>query len=793
MKLLHSWLEELAPTGLTAAALADRFAAAGIEVNSVTRPCAGISGVVIARVTACLPHPNADRLRLCQADTGGGRTVQVVTAATNVQAGHTVPLALAGAVLAGGLEIKKSKLRGEVSEGMFCSTAELGLTPTADGIWLLPDTLTPGDDALAALGLQDEWLIDYEVPANRGDLYGVLGMAREAAAACGTAVRLPALDYPEGTEAAAGLLRVRIDAPDLCARYAATVVRGCRATAPAPFALQRRLLLAGQRPLGLAVDVTNYVLLEWGHPLHAFDRACLRGGEIIVRRAAAGEKAVLLDGQERELNAQLLVIADRDRAVALAGVMGGAESGVTEQTADLVIESAWFAPAAVRAAARAAKLATGAAQVFERGADRLGLLAALRRATALLVQHGGGAAAAGIIDVLPEPLARTAVRLRPARVNRVLGTDLPAGTAERILRALGCDLEPAGTDTLQVTVPSWRNDLTREEDLIEEVARHYGYDRIPARVPALSVAQIPPPDAAAQQARAAEDLLVARGWQQVITYAFHHADATLTGDTPPLALRNPLSPEMAVLRTLLLPGLLQALQGNAGYRSDSALRLCERGRVFLPYDTECLPREEEHLGLAAWGTREEWRGGLATDVFALKGDLEALLAQAGYTATFAPASRPWLEPGTGGELAVGSTVIGWCGVVAAALADRHHLRGAVVAAELNLSGLPAAARAAAGHISRQPAVDRDLAIIVPEAVTAAELRAVIEAEGGEWLERLTLFDLYRGAPLAAGEKSVGYRLLFRAAESTLTDAQVARVLEGIVARLQERCGARIRS
>lgn len=790
MKVLYSWLREFCDPGLEASEAAEKIAAAGIEVNAVTRPADGISGVVLARVTAMAKHANADRLQVCVAEVGDGRQVPVVTAATNVREGDIVPLALAGATLAGGMKIKAGKLRGELSEGMFCSTAELGL-PAGAGVWVLPPDFTPGADAISALGLDDA-IIDYEVPANRGDLFGVLGLARELAAATGAPLRLPALDYRENTAAAGDALRVRIDAPDLCERYAATVLRGVRAGAPSPFAMQRRLLLCGQRPRGLAIDVTNYVLLEFGHPLHAFDFALLHGSEIIVRRATAGEPAVMLDGTTKELTAKQLVIADADRPVALAGVMGCADSGVTEATADVVLESAWFNPVAVRGAARAAKLTTAAAQVFERGADRLGLLNALRRATALLLEHGGGSACRGVVDVLPQPFVRRQLLLRPARVTKVLGLEIPAAAGDRILRALGCELAPAGPDRQTVTVPAWRNDISREEDLIEEIARHYGYGRIPARYPEISAAALLP-DLAERARREPADWLAARGWQQVITYAFQSAEAaTVRAGVAPLALRNPLSPEFAMLRTLLLPGLLQVLQMNSGYRSDSAFRLFESGRIFLPYDTECLPREEEHLGLAAAGRREDWRGGSEMDFFALKAEIEALLTRPGMPVAFAPVVLPWLRPGMAAEVAVGAVTVGWLGVVAPALAERYHLRGLVLAAELNMALLPAAERAALGGISRQPAVERDLALIVADAVPVADLRAALEAEGGDWLERLVLFDLYRGKPLADGEKSIGFRLLFRAGAATLTDAEVNRVMERVMARLAERFGARIR-
>ncbi len=791
MKVLYSWLKEFCDPGIDAAAAAEKIAGAGIEVAAVTRPADGLSGVVIARLTTLAKHPNADRLQVCQADIGNGQTVQVVTAATNVAAGDLVPLALAGATLAGGLKIKAGKLRGEKSDGMFCSTAELGL-PAGDGVWVLPaGAFTPGTDAIAALGL-DDTLIEYEVPANRGDLFGVLGMARELAAATGAPLRLPELDYPEGSEAAADAVTVRIDAPDLCERYAATVLRGVRAGAASPFWLQRRLLLCGQRPLGLAIDVTNYVLLEWGHPLHAFDRSLLRGATLVVRRAAAGEPAVLLDGKTLALPPTTLVIADAERPVALAGVMGCADSGVTAATTDIVLESAWFNPPAVRAAARGAKLGTAASQVFERGADRLGLLAALRRATGLLLAHGGGTACRGVIDVLPQPFARRQLTLRPARVARVLGTEIPAAEGVRILAALGFAVVPAGAAAYTVTVPAWRNDVTREEDLIEELARHYGYDRIPVHFPELSTAALAPAQEE-QRRRQPEDLLAARGWQQVITYAFQPAAAAnVRGDVAPLLLRNPLNPEMAALRTLLLPGLLAALQLNSGYRSDSSFRLFERGRVFLPYDTECLPREEEHLGLAACGRREDWRGGADSDFFALKAEVEAVLSALGAAATFAPGTHPWLRAGQAAEVTVGTTVVGWLGVVAPQLADTFHLRGTVVAAELNAGELAAAVRAGTTAISRQPAAERDLALIVADRVSAAELREAITGEAGARLERLTLFDLYRGKPLAEGEKSVGFRLLFRAADATLTDAEVSQLMARVLARLADQFGARIR-
>jgi len=791
MKLLFSWLKEFVELSstVTAQELAECLEGVGIEINEVRAPGAGIKNVVIGKLIEITSHPNADRLVLCKTDIGD-KTIQVVTAATNVSAGDTIAVALDGALLATGLKIKKGKLRGEVSEGMLCSTEELGLLPSPEGVWVLGSEFTVGQDAVIALGLDDP-VIDYEVPPNRGDLYGVLGVAREVAASYRVPLTIPEIKYDEAEEEVQDSVKIRIEAPDLCPRYTGTVIRGVDAARRSPFWLERRLLMCGQRPLGVAVDITNYVLLEWGHPLHAFDLSELAGGEILVRRAEAGEKAVTLDEVERELGPEMLVIADRDRTVAVAGVMGCLGSGVTAATKDILLESAYFLPSSIRLTARALKHSTAASQIFERGSDYLGLSLALRRATGLLGKCGGGSISRGVYDVLPQPFARKELKLRTSRLGELLGTVIEDTNVQSILEGLGCECEPTEPGCFTVVVPSWRGDISREEDLVEEVARHHGYDQIAVLYPEISPRTINL-SGREQQRRLREDLLVARGYQQIISYSFQALKKNLPERPEPVALRHPLSPEMAVLRADLLPGLLSALRWNRSYQTAPAFRFFEVGRVFRCDPQGGLPYEEERLGLLLAGCSYDWRGGSKPDFYTLKSTIEAFLKLNGLTPVFADRVSPFLMSGQAATITAGTAELGWLGQVDPELAETYDIKEPVLAAELSMVAGGEGYVPQYQSISRHPVVERDLALIVKHDITAETLTAHFRQTDEDWLEQVTLFDLYQGPPLADDEKSLGYRLLFRASETTLTDEQVNGVMERIVQRLEKQCGARLR-
>ena len=744
MKFNYNWLQQYVDFEWSPTELAEKLTFAGIEVENVVNLGGKIPAeIVIAQILASEKHPNADKLSVCRVHDGSGER-QIVCGAKNYKVGDKVPLALPGAVMPAGFAIKVSKLRGIESQGMLCSAEELGLPKDADGLLILPADAPVGKKFSEYIG-PDDTVFDIEVTPNRPDWLSVIGLAREIAALTGHPLRLPEIVL---TETDPELAAVRVDAPDLCPRYTARLVRGVT-IGPSPAWLKQILEKVGLRSINNVVDITNYVLLESGHPLHAFDYNLLAGKQIIVRRANAGEPFTALDDSRHELSNDMLVIADAERVVALAGIMGGQNSEINGATTDVLLESAWFTPANIRKTSKRLGLASDASYRFERGADIDGVLWASNRATALLQQLAGGQVGRGLTDVLAQSIVKRRVACRYAQVNRLLGIEVPPATVTRIFTGLGLAVVSDGP-AVTVEVPTFRVDLEREADLVEEVCRIYGVEKIPAKMlPAAPV--ISEFDAQWDARRRVRATLTALGFDEAV-------NQTMVGEGS-LKLQNPLNAEMTALRPALVPGLLANLRTNIS-RHQYDVKLFEIGRVFASDGQEAL-----HLALAATGRRlaGDWERTEKVDGLDLKGALEAL--------------------GVAAEIRE----------LPAAQAKKCDLRDAVYFVEVPLNALPVAGEKQYRELPKFPAVVRDVALVLDEAVPHATVVAEIERNRNKFLEKVELFDIFRGGSIPTGKKSVAYSLTFRAADRTLTDAEVNEAHERIKRQLQQTLGCEIRA
>jgi len=777
--------------------LAERLTAAGIAVDTVTSVGDKIKGVVTARLVDVRPHPNADRLSICSAD-AGGEVYEVVTAAENVFSGAVVPLALEGTRLADGTVIKKARFRGVSSMGMLCSEVELGLEDRSPGIMILPPDTPPGEDIAVLLGFPDT-VFEFDLTPNRGDCLSILGIAREVAVLYGLQLKYPPVLQSNGGEAA-NYIEVEIRAPELCGRYAARVFQDIK-IGQAPIWMQTRLRVAGMRPINNLVDVTNYVMLELGQPLHAFDYATLRGRRIVIRRASPGERLVTLDGVTREFNGGDLLIADAERAVAIAGVMGGLETEVTPGTATVLLESANFDPLSIRRTSRKLGLRSEASLRFEKGVDIEGSVQAADRMARLVADTGMGRVVPGVVDSYPVRPEQKTVVVRPARLDSVIGASVPGDEAVKWLKALGFGIRE-NEEHLVVSVPTFRPDVNIEEDIVEEVARLYGYDRIPATQ---TYGEATPGRRPALEAfvRQVNRLLTGLGLTEVITYSFINPTSfdllRLPQDDPlrrVVALRNPISEEQSVLRTTLLPGMLEVVCRNVSRRVTD-IAVYEAGRVFNPRGDSELPGEALKLGMAVAGKEPRgWEGPpREMDFYFLKGIVEALLSRLGIEdSVFAPLqTHPSLHPMRAARVLAGEKELGSIGQLHPEIKASLDLPNEVIVGEFDITRLIAVRKAAAFRdLVRFPGVLRDIAVVVPEEVPAAELVDNVKAAGGELLRDLKLFDVYKGAKLPEGTRSIAFSLLFQAEDRTLTDAEAATYVEAIIVRLKEKFGAVLR-
>ena len=794
MKVPYSWLAEWVKVPWPAPELGSRLTMAGIELEALGAAAPSFTGVLIAQIVSAEPHPQADKLQVCRVSTGSGAPLQIVCGAGNARAGLKSALALVGAQLPGDLTIKAAKLRGVESQGMLVSAKELGLADASAGILELPQD-APLGRALREYLTLDEPVLDLNVTPNRGDAMSIIGIAREVAALTGTEVSGPAIG---GAPAGHALrLAVHLEAPAACPRFAGCILRGVNNRTAAPLWMRERLRRAGVRAISPVVDVTNYVMLELGQPMHAYDLKKLRG-DIRVRLARAAEPVTLLDGTTVSAPAEALLITDGEGAVGLAGIMGGLRTAVSEETTEVFLESAYFAPDAVLGRARRLGLQTDASQRFERGVDPTQQGRAIERAIALLTPIAGGAA--GPIDVTqsaPHLPQRPAVPLREEQLTRLLGVELPAQRIEATLAGLQMQVT-RGASGWQVTPPAHRFDIGIEADLIEEVARVVGFEAIPetdARVPQRfrSLPEEHPPE------EAVLGMLAARGYEEAITFAF--VDPVLQERLFPgqeaLALSNPIASDLSVMRVSLWPGLLHAALENQRRQADR-IRLFEHGTRFEvsggntgELDTlaglACGARLPEQ-----WGVPKDMRAG--ADFYDMKGDLAALFAATGASQSFRfeAGTQPALHPGRTARVLRCGQQVGWLGELHPTLVQTLDFTYPPTLFELDFDAALAVKRATYEEISRFPQVRRDLAVVVDESVTLSTLAERVTLAASSLLRDLRIFDVYRGPGLEKGRKSVALGLIFQAISRTLTDDDVERLMGSVIADLRENLNARIR-
>lgn len=789
MKLSEHWLREWVNPPLSTAELAGQLTLAGLEVESVT-PAAPVSaGVVVGDVLSVAPHPQATNLHVCEVDIGTGTPLTIVCGAANVRVGMRVPTAMVGAELPDGKTIKQAKLRGVDSHGMLCSAVELGLAEASEGLLELPLDTRVGEDVYLYLRL-DDMSIDVSVTPNRGDCLSVAGIAREVAALNQLTLNVPAINAV--TPTVPDHLEVILEAPADCPRYAGRELRGINRSARTPLWLQERLRRSGMRSISAVVDVTNYVMLELGQPMHAFDLARLHGN-IHVRRAVAGEAITLLDGQRITLNDNTLVIADDVQPQAIAGIMGGIDAAISATSDTLFLESAYFAPHAVAGRARAYGLHTESSHRFERGVDPALQRRALERATALLLEIVGGEAGPVIeVSAAAQLPQRPPITLRAPRLHRVLGLSLPAPEVTALLTRLGMQVVKE-SDAWQVTPPPHRFDLTIEADLIEEVARLHGYQRLPAHAPRVGLTMTPQPETRVSLARL-RALLVDRGYQEVITYSFVEPGLQqLLDPAAPIALTNPISAEMSVMRTTLWCGLLATLRYNQN-RQQTRQRLFESGLIFSTQANEIKQKRSIAGIITGSPAPEQWgQPQQGVDFYDIKSDVEALLGLGGLgDCRFEAAPHPALHPGQSARILRQGQVLGWVGALHPALSHPLGLDQAAYVFELSLDLLEQARVPAFREVSKFPTIRRDIAIVVEEGVSAAQIQACVAQAALDYLRDVQLFDVYRGKGIDFGRKSIALGLTLQAPSRTLTDEDVADIIERVVSTLKQQLGATLR-
>ena len=793
MNLSRKWLGEFVDVDANDKDFAEIMTMAGSKVETYARLDAEIKNVVVGKVLSMVRHENSDHMWVCQVDVGRGEPVQIVTGAQNVHEGDLVPAALHNSYLPGGVHITKGKLRGVASNGMLCSLKELNLTlndfPYAieDGIWILQEDCTVGQDINEVIG-NDDTVVEFEITNNRPDCFSLIGLAREAAAAFNQPMRHhEPVVQGGGPGVLPELLDVEVPAADLCSRYTARMVRNVK-IAPSPKWMRERLRSAGVRPINNIVDITNYVMIEYGQPMHAFDYRYVKGGKIIVRRAEAGETLTTLDGNVRPLQPGMLVIADETRPVGLAGIMGGENSEIVDDTVDVVFESANFNGTSIRQTALALGMRTEASAKFEKNLDPLNTLPAVDRACELVELLGAGEVLDGVIDILnyvPQPVA---LPLETDKINRLLGLEIPEAEMVEYLRRLEIPVENG-----MVQVPSWRSDLKCMADLAEEVARLYGYNRIPTTLPhgATTLGGYSAEATLAQKAG-----IVARGlgYSEILTYSFDSPkmfDAIrLPADSPlreTVKILNPLGEDTSVMRTTALPAMLETLQRNVAYHNKAA-KFYEVATIYLPQPGQVLPNEPKILSLGAYGA--------GVTFFTLKGEIESLLQCLGLQeAEYTPVTDdPSFHPGRCARLTIAGQDMGIFGQIHPLVAQNYDMDCEVYAAQLNFTGFMSVRKPDCVYcpLPKYPTVSRDLALVCDEDKTVGCVEKCIASAGGQLLKSVRLFDVYRGPGIPEGKKSLAFSLELRADDRTLTDEDSAAVVQKILAKLDQDLGVKLR-
>ena len=795
MKLNRKWINEefVDLSAVSDKEYVEKLTVFGQKVETWERMDAEIKNVVVGKVLSMVRHPNSDHMWICQVDVGQEAPVQIVTGAQNVHEGDLVPAALHNSWLPGGVHITKGKLRGEKSNGMLCSFAELGLTQNdlpgayADGIWILNDEdCKVGDDINLVIG-NDDTIVDFEITNNRPDCYSIIGLARESAAAFGLPMKHhePAV---HGSDAGSmyDKLDVEVPATELCNRYTARMAANVK-IGPSPKWLRQRLRANGVRPINNIVDITNYVMLEYGQPMHAFDYRYVASGRIVVREAEAGEALTTLDGNVRELKPGMLVIADDSKAIGLAGIMGGENSEIMDDTTTVVFESANFDGTSIRQTALALGMRTDASGKFEKGLDPMMTVPAVQRACELVELLQCGDVLDGMIDIINYVPAAKTVTLEPEKINALLGTDIPR---EQMVRYLNLLEIPVDGDT--ILVPSFRPDLNHTADIAEEVGRSFGYNEIPTTDLKMSTqgGYTPVMKLEAKAGQVCRSL----GYSEIITYSFVSPtifdQIRLPADSPlrsPLKIQNPLGEDTSVMRTIALPSMLDILSRNNAYHNKAA-KLYELAKVYIPVEGQALPEEPKMLVLGTYGAGETF--------FTLKGELEAIFSalrirKASYSAV---KDNPSYHPGRCAKVTIDGTDVGYMGQVHPLVAKNYGMDCEIYCAEINFAKLFDLRLGEPTYtpLPKYPTVSRDLALVCDEAVTVAEAENVITASAGKLLRGIRLFDIYRGTGVPEGKKSMAFSLELRADDRTLTDADSEQLVSKVLAALKEKLGASLR-
>ena len=817
MQFSELWLREWANPALETQELVDQITMAGLEVDAIEAAAGEFSGIVVAQIVSFEKHPEADKLNVCKV-TDGSEEFQIVCGAPNVREGMVIPFARIGAVLPSedgkGFKIKKAKLRGVESFGMLCAEEEMGIADKSDGLWDLPADAPLGVCMREYLGLtrdgRDDKIIDVDLTPNRGDCLSIAGLSREVGVLNKVDVTAPVIEAVAPTIDTA--IDVQLQAPDACPRYVGRVIKGINIKAASPLWMQEKLRRSGIRSIDPVVDVTNFILLELGQPMHAFDLAKLDGG-IIVRKAIQDETLVLLDDQEIKLNSDTLVIADNSKALAMAGVMGGAESGVScgkegaETTQDILLESAYFNPIAIAGKARNYGLHTDSSHRFERGVDFELQRNAIERATALLLEIVGGEAGPVVEKISDADLPSCAeITLVEANIEKMLGLTIDASEVEEILTRLGMQIskiDSADKSGWKVIAPSYRFDMAIEADLIEELARIYGYNRLPVRTPMAATPLLPVPE----NELAMKDVrrqLVGRGYQEAVTYSFVDpaTQKLLDPEVAPLALANPISADLSVMRTNLWAGLVQTAVHNIK-RQQPRVRLFETGLSFVPQpgkDPSNLDEslvQDPKLAMLLTGTRTEqsWsEGDENVDFFDLKGDFESLIARTGSQARYAfvPAEHPSLQPGQTARIELDGIAVGWIGALHPNLSKPLGLKQAVYLLEISLKAVRQVEVPAFKPLSKFPEMRRDLALVVTDATPVADVMSLIREKAGDYLTKLNLFDIYQGKGIDPDRKSLALGLTWQHPSRTLNEEEVNEAVENVLAHLADRIDAQLR-
>ena len=795
------WLQEYVAIEESPEELAELLTRQGLEVSSCDPVRHGFEGVITGRVLSLERHPDVEKLWVCRVDTGTGE-ITVLCGAQNLQKGDRVPVAIHGARLHGGRVLEAATLHGIFSEGMLCSEKELGFSEDHEGIMLLPADIPVGQPLEKSLGLDDH-VLEIELTPNRPDCLCLIGIAREIAAKKQRTLRVPVSPLREEGRPARDVSSVEILAPEACPRYVARILEDIR-VAPSPFWLRNLLSLVGVRPINNIVDVTNLVMLEWGQPLHAFDLDRLEGERIVVRKARTGEKLTTLDGAERKLCEEDLLICDAGNAVALAGIMGGEESEIHQETTRVLLESAFFEPRGIRRTAKRLGISTEASHRFEREIDRDGALRAADRAADRILDLAGGKLFRGALDEYPIPFEPKIIPLKVSRINRILGTSLEKEEICNILKRLEISVQDAGEGEMEAIAPSFRPDIQQGEDLVEEVARLYGYDEIPTHLPKAPLSVVlPDPEKSAEDK--ARDVLVGMGFHETIHYSFVGTDrlelfgaSSSNNGGKPVSLQNPFSETQSVLRTTLVGSLLETVSTNL-HRNNRDLKLFELRRVFLPSPGKVLPEERKMLAGVIVGHRFPARWNQAdngADAFDLKGILEVLFDAFGMQGfEWEPErKKSCLHPGCSGDILINTTRIGCAGKLHPAVQEAFDIEEDVFLFEMEFENFVSSIDHIRSYrpLVRNPSVQRDVALVLDEDLPCGKVMGKMRELADPRVTRMELFDLYRGPPVPEGKKSMAFRIIYQDPSKTLTDEEVNKLQEVFLKELLPCFQARLR-